>query len=60
MATILKRNETENRYELHIDGKLIGYTTGANEDEHKIGASTLKDMAEEKGHSVQMVEGVNL
>jgi putative N-acetylmannosamine-6-phosphate epimerase len=59
MATILKRNQKENRFELVIDGTLTGYTQGENEQEHQKGAKTLKEMAEQKGHEVHLI-GVKL
>lgn len=58
METKLVRNETDQRYELHIEGKLIGYTEGTPED-HEIGARNLVKLAEEKGHTV-ILEGVSL
>lgn len=58
MATILKRNSKENRIELLIDGNLIGYTQGDNDQEHRKGGEELKRMAEIKGHTVNVIGAI--
>lgn len=45
-------NEIEKRYELKIDNKLKAYSSGKDEEEHKIGKQRLRLMAIEKGYRV--------
>lgn len=45
-------NDSEERYELKINNKLIGYTSGEDRAEHDIGKETLGKMAKVKGYTV--------
>ena len=45
-------NEMEERYELKINNKLIGYTSGEDKAEHEIGKETLGKMVKVKGYKV--------
>lgn len=56
METKVIKNYDLGRFELYIEGKLIGYSDGKTPEEHLEGGKILKELAEEKGHTVTWVE----
>lgn len=58
MATKLIANNDEHRFELWEDQKLIGFSIGADHATHIEGATILKGMAEDMGHTVEVEEGI--
>lgn len=50
-------SDTDNRYELKIDNKLKGYSSGAKDPDHSTGRETLKKIAEDKGYTVLLMDG---